>query len=132
VPALQADARVVCPHCRMNGAQRWEAAITRPEVLWSRCLSCSQIAIWERGLLVFPDSRSGDDPQQRLPVAAQASLLVAALQKHDELASGLGSAHEAMRAAEAHSATVLRFLARFMQYDVAADGVPAHALRRVS
>ncbi len=127
--ALRADARVPCPHCRAEGAQRWEAATTRPDVLWSRCPSCSQIAIWERGLLVFPDSAAG---QRKLPLPAQASLLVAALQERDALAGRQASTHKALQAAEAHSATVLRFLARFTQYDVPTSSAPMHALRNVS
>ena len=123
---LRAVARVRCPYCHADTAQRWEAGAARPAVLWSRCLACGEIAIWERGSLVFPTSRAVEALTTRVPLAAQAALLVAARRQRDEVAARLSSVQNDLVDAETQHATVLHFLERFTRYDV----VPSSALGR--
>ena len=123
--SLHAVARGVCPYCRSEGMQSWEADVARPAVLWSMCRTCEQIAIWEQGVRTFPLS-PGAALTGSLPQSAHAALLVAAYEGRDQALTRTSSAREALEVAAQHMDAALHFLALFTRYDVASgDSGPA-------
>jgi hypothetical protein len=102
-------------------------------VIWSTCNACAQIAIWEQGFLVYPPRATGAPTYVRLPIAAKASLLVAAHREREGAAEDLEEARGKLAVLEQHGYAVMRFLARFVQYDdVLGGGGPGRRLHVIS
>ena len=123
---LQTVARSHCPYCRAEGSQSWEADIARPAVVWSQCPACAQISIWEQGARAFPPTLPG--ARARLPLTAQAALLVAAYRGREETFARIANARDAVATAERHIDAALHFLALFTRYDTETDDAPGGRL----